>query len=357
MSIKITFKDINQYQPLDSLNPENVKEIASKLKIIERKKGETVFKQGDTDNDLIYLHQGKVELFEGKNPIKKLEAGTEETRAALAHVFPRTMSAVALSDVVLLKVDADLLDMMLTWNQQTGTFKVEDLNAPNEDEDWMSRILQTEAFHRIPPSNIQAIFTSLEDIKVKPGDAVIRQDDPGDYFYIIKSGRCMVTRKMPGQNKDIKLAELKTGDSFGEEALISDNARNATVVMLSEGVLSRLSKEQFLELLNEPLLDRIEYPAAKEKIANGESKWLDIRLPAEYASAHLKNSEHVPLIFMRMKAEAMDKSVHYILYCDTERRSSSASFLLNERGFTTSVLHNGLKDVPPEDMEGSNIPG
>jgi rhodanese-related sulfurtransferase len=49
--------------------------------------------------------------------------------------------------------------------------------------------------------------------------------------------------------------------------------------------------------------------------------------------------------------------VHYILYCDTERRSSSASFLLNERGFTTSVLHNGLKDVPPEDIEGSNIPG
>jgi CRP-like cAMP-binding protein len=356
MSIKITFKDISQYQPLDSLNPENIKEIAAKLTVLEFKKGETLFKQGDTDNDQLYLHQGKVEFFEGNKAIKQLEAGTEETRTSLGHVIPRNMTAVALSDVVLLKVNGDLLDMMLTWDQ-TGSFKVEDLDGTGEDEDWMSRILQTEAFHRIPPSNIQAIFTSLEDIQVNPGDAVIKQGDPGDYFYIIKSGRCMVTRKMPEQNKEIKLAELKAGDSFGEEALISDNERNATVVMLSAGVLSRLSKEQFLELLNEPLLDRIEYAAAKEQVARGEAKWLDIRLPAEYASAHLKNCEHIPLIFLRMKAEGMDKSVHYIVYCDTGRRSSSASFLLNERGFTTSVLMGGMKDIPSEDMEGSNIPG
>lgn len=356
MSSKITARDINQYQPLDSLNPENIKEIASKLQVIEYKKGDAVFKQGDTDNDLLYLHQGKIELFDGKKSIKQLEAGTADSRTPLAHIVPRNMSAVALSAATILKVNADLLDMMLTWDQ-TGTFKVEDLKASEEDEDWMSRILQTEAFHRIPPSNIQAIFTSLEDIQVKPGDAVIKQDDPGDYFYIIKSGRCMVTRRMPEQNQEIKLAELKSGDTFGEEALISDNTRNATVVMLSAGVLSRLSKAQFLELLNEPMLDKLDYAIAKEKVSNGDAQWLDIRLPAEFNSAHLKSSSHIPLIFLRMKAEALDRSPHYILYCDTERRSSSASFLLNERGFTTSVLKNGLKDVPAEDLEGSNIPG
>jgi CRP-like cAMP-binding protein len=355
MSIKITSRDISQYEPLNSLNPENVKEIAGKLKVVEFSKGETIFKQGDTDDDHLYLHKGMVEMCEGKNPVRKLEAGSNEARMALAHIIPRNLSAVARSDVIVLKVNSDLLDMMLTWDQ-TGSFQVEDLNT-QANEDWMSRILQTEAFHRIPPSNIQAIFTSLEDINVKPGDAVIRQDDPGDYFYIIKSGRCMVTRKMPGQTHDIKLAELKAGDSFGEEALISDTTRNATVVMLSPGVLSRLSKEQFLVLLNEPMLDKLDYTSAKEKVASGESKWLDIRLPAEYASAHLKGSAQVPLIFLRMKADSLDKSTHYIVYCDTARRSSSASYILNERGFTTSVLKDGLKDVPAEDLEGSNIPG
>jgi signal-transduction protein with cAMP-binding, CBS, and nucleotidyltransferase domain len=355
MSAKITIRDIQRYQPLDSLNPENIKEIASKLTVVAQKKGEIVVKPGETEHNHVYLHKGKLDVIDGRNVFKKLEADTEETRSALSHIIPHNMTAISSSDVIILKINSDLLDMMLTWDQ-TGSFQVEELHALPEDEDWMSRILQTEAFRRIPPSNIQAIFTSLEDVAVKPGDAVINQGDPGDYFYIIKSGRCMVSRKMPGQDKEIKLAELKAGDSFGEEALISDSARNASIVMLSDGVLSRLSKQQFLELLKEPMLNQLDYAAAKAKVDSGESSWLDIRLPAEHGSAHIKGCQHIPLIFLRMKVDTLDKAKHYTLYCDTGRRSSSASFLLNERGFTTSVLIDGMKDVPPEDMEGSNIP-
>jgi len=106
---------------------------------------------------------------------------------------------------------------MLAW-EQTGSFQVEELSAGDEDDDWMSRILQTEAFRRIPPANIQAIFSSLEDMNVNAGDSIIQQGEPGDYFYIIKSGRTMVTRKSPGSDKETKLADLSTGDMFGEEA-------------------------------------------------------------------------------------------------------------------------------------------
>jgi rhodanese-related sulfurtransferase len=51
----------------------------------------------------------------------------------------------------------------------------------------------------------------------------------------------------------------------------------------------------------------------------------------------------------------MNCGVQYVVYCDTERRSSSASYLLNERGFNTSVLINGTRDIPKEDMEGSAV--
>jgi rhodanese-related sulfurtransferase len=56
-----------------------------------------------------------------------------------------------------------------------------------------------------------------------------------------------------------------------------------------------------------------------------------------------------------MKADTLDRNRHYIIYCDTERRSSSASFLLNERGFNTSVLREGMKQVPGENLEGSAV--
>jgi CRP-like cAMP-binding protein len=352
MSQKISITELKFFHPLDNLSAENIREIASKLKARAFEKGATIFRKGDSEDDHLYLYQGSVELRENGKTVKEIKSGSAEAQAALAHIIPRNYEAVAKTDCTVLVVDSDLLDMMLTWNQSSSV-EVEDLSA--DDEDWMSRLLSSEAFRRIPPANIQAIFTSLEDIEVKPGDAIIKQDDPGDYFYIIKQGRCMVTRKMPGSDKDIKLADLGAGQSFGEEALISDANRNATVVMLTRGVLSRLSKEQFLELLNEPMMEKLDYATAKARVDAGEAAWLDVRLPAEYTSAHLKGCQHVPLIFLRMKLKELDPATHYILYCDTGRRSSSASYILNENGYHTAVLTNGTKDVPTTDMEGKDI--
>ena len=354
MSKTISFLDLNNYAPLDSLTPENLKEIEEKLVVVEIKKGDTVFKEGDKDDDRIFLYTGNIDLIKAGKTLKTIEAGTAAAKTAVAHIIPRNLSCIASSDAVIFKVDADLLDLMLAWDQ-TGSFQVEELSAGDDDDDWMSRILQTEAFRRIPPANIQAIFTSLEDINVNTGDSIIRQGEPGDYFYIIKSGRCMVTRKSPESDKEIKLADLSTGDTFGEEALISDAKRNASIVMLTKGTLSRLSKEDFLSLLNEPLIEKIDYTAARLKVNSGAASWLDVRLPGEYESAHIKAATHMPLIFLRMKLKELDPMINHILYCDTERRNSSASYILNEKGFKTTVLGNGIKDVPPEDMQGSNI--
>lgn len=353
MSKKISFLDLNNYRPLDSLTPENIKEIADKLEVFEIKNGDPVFKEGDRDEQHIFLYTGNVDLIKGDKKIKTIEAGTADARSAIAHIIPRNFSCIASSDAVIFKVDADLLDLMLAWDQ-TSSFQVEEL-SDGDNDDWMSRILQTEVFRRIPPANIQAIFSSLENIDVNIGDKIISQGDTGDYFYIIKSGRCMVTRKMPGQDNDIKLADLETGATFGEEALISDADRNASVIMLTKGSLSRLSKENFLKLLNEPILDKLDYTTASSRVNDGEAEWLDIRLPAEFESAHLKGAIHMPLIFLRMKMNELDTRKNYILYCDTERRSSSASYILNEKGFNTSVLANGIKDTPTEDMAGDNV--
>jgi len=353
MSTTISFLNLNNYQPLDSLTPENLKEIAEKLEVQELKKGDAVFKEGERDDRHIFLYTGNVDLVKGDKTLKTIEAGTADARSAIAHIIPRNFSCYASSDAVIFKVDADLLDLMLAWDQ-TGNFQVKELSG-GDDDDWMTHLLQTESFRRIPPANIQAIFTSLEDLEAKVGDSIIKQGEPGDYFYIIKSGRCMVTRKNPGQDKDIKLADLRAGDTFGEEALISDATRNASVVMLSKGTLSRLSKENFLKLLNEPMIEKVDYTTANLKVKNGEAIWLDVRLPAEYQSAHIKGATHMPLIFLRMKMKELDPMVNYILYCDTERRSASASYILGEKGYKTTVLINGVKDIPTDDLEGTNI--
>ena len=241
-----------------------------------------------------------------------------------------------------------MLDIMLTWDQ-TGSYSVETVYEDDDDTDWMTRILQTRAFHRIPPANIQAMFMRMEAVSFKPGEKVVEQDQDGDYFYIIKEGRCMVTRSTPASPNGVKLATLTVGDSFGEEALISDTKRNATVTMLSEGHLMRLNKEDFNSLLNEPLLNWVNYEQAKKLVEDG-SIWLDVRLPAEHKAKHIKDSINIPLIFLRMKANSLDSAKKYVIYCDTGRRSSAASFLLNEKDILSFVLEDGVDAADPADL-------
>ncbi len=352
MSIEIDPKIIKELSPINSLNSENAQDLIHKIKPETLKAGQYIFKQGDMDKAHIYVVKGEVEVISDRKVINTIAAGSEEGKHPLAHTFPRSVSVRAKSAAVIIRVNSDMLDIMLTWDQ-TGSYSVESLDENSDDEDstdWMTRILQTRAFHRIPPANIQAMFMRMESVHFKPGDIVIKQDDPGDYFYIIKEGRCLVTRATPANPKGVKLATLTIGDSFGEEALISETKRNATVTMLTDGHLMRLNKDDFNSLLNEPLLNWVDYAEAKQIINDG-GLWLDVRLPDEHKAKHIKGSINIPLIFLRMKANSLDSSKKYIIYCDTGRRSSAASFLLNEKDISSYVLTDGVDSADAADIQ------
>jgi len=348
MSEKIDVNLLSRYQPLDALNPENLQEALKQLKTLKLTAGETLFKKGDADTTHYYLLEGEIDLHSDTAILKTIKSGTSDSFNALVHILPRTVTAIAKTDCVLFTIDADLIDVMLTWDQ-TGNFQIAEFGAgnTNDNDDWMARILQTEAFHKIAPANIQAIFMRMESLPVKAGEEIVTQDDAGDFFYIIKKGRALVTRALPSQPNGIKLAELKDGDTFGEEALISNTKRNATITMLTDGMLSRLAKADFLELLNEPLLNWVDY-AQGEKLVSEGAEWLDVRLPAEHQANAIKGGTHIPLFFLRKKIDSLDNKKHYVVYCDTGRRSSAASFLLNERGFTTSILKDGISTAPKD---------
>ncbi len=103
----------------------------------------------------------------------------------------------------------------------------------------------------------------------------------------------------------------------------------------------RLNKQDFRELMNEPLLQWVTYEGAREIVAKG-GKWLDVRLPSEHQNLSIEDSLNIPLYFIRLKLSALDKSVPYVVYCDTGRRSSAAAYIMVERGFDAFVLKGGL---------------
>jgi len=341
MSKKVDFEVLRKFSPLDSLKAENLLALAKKSRLHTLEAGRSLFKEGDSDKRAIYLLKGDIELRSEGKIVKTLSAGSAEASHALAPVLPRRVTARALSEVQYVTVDSDLLDVLLTWDQ-TGSYEVGDISSQESaSDDWMTKLLQTKALYNIPAANIQAMFMRMEQVNKREGDLVIKQGDEGDYFYVVVSGRCSVTRETPMNKEGIKLAELRIGDTFGEEALISEAKRNATVKMMTDGSLMRLSKEEFQTLLKEPMLDVLNMDKAKQLVARG-AEWLDVRLPSEYGNFHLKNAINIPLYFIRLKLKTLKPEKKYIAYCDTGRRSSAAAYILTERGYNCSVLQDGI---------------
>jgi CRP-like cAMP-binding protein len=333
---------LKTFSPLDGLKAENLHALARKTQILELGAGRVLFKQGDTDKRTFYLVAGTVELRADDKLIGMVRAGSPEARAALAPGLPRKFTARAANDLEYIMIDSDLLDVLLTWDQ-TGQYEVAELRGDGLDVsgDWMTTLLQTKAFHRIPPANIQAIFMRMQRINYRARDIVIKQGTEGDYFYVVVAGKCVVTRETPLNKEGIKLAELGPGDSFGEEALIAEAKRNATVTMATDGTLMRLGKADFQTLLNEPLLQWVDYDAARDIVAKG-GKWLDVRLPSEFQNFRIDDAVNIPLYFIRLKLNALNKKTQYVVCCDTGRRSSAAAYILSERGFEAYVLKGGL---------------
>ncbi len=330
--------------PPQSLNAENFQELASKTVVEEVVAGRLLFKKGDIDRKNIYVLSGDVELIGVDGKITVVRGGTPEARHAIGGQQPRQLTAKARNKVTVTRIDSDLLDILLTWDQLSG-IEVEEVSAHEEEEegDWMTRILQSKAFLRIPPANIQHMFMRLQEFPVKAGQDVIKQGEDGDFYYIICHGRCKVTRES-ANGASVTLAQLSDGDAFGEEALISANKRNATITMETDGLLMRLSKSDFEELLKAPMLNEVDIEQAKGMVAKG-TVLLDVRMDSEHKAGSIKGSLNIPLFMLRLKADSLDKSKSYICYCETGRRSSAAAFLLSEYGLDCYVLKGGLQGI------------
>jgi len=335
---------LRNFSPLDGLRNENLRALSRKTSMRELSQGRLLFKEGDTDKKTYFLVSGIVEFLADGKVVGTVKGGTAEAKHALAPILPRRCAARVASDrVEFLALDSDMLDVLLTWDQ-TGTYEVSDLTESDAGGDWMTALLQNRAFHKIPPANLQAVFMRLERVTASAGDVVIRQGAEGDYFYVIVSGRCAVSRETPLNREGIRLAELGMGETFGEESLISGATRNATVTMLTDGALMRLSKDDFTALLHEPMLRWVDYAQAKELVEKG-ARWLDVRLPSEFEHCHFDNAINVPLYFVRLKLKTLDPAVPYVAICDNGRRSSAAAYILSERGFDSYVVRGGIAET------------
>lgn len=208
----------------------------------------------------------------------------------------------------------------------------------------MDKIRQSDLFKGLTPEQMEQLFSRMETLKVAKGEAIVREGDEGDYYYLLVSGTAQVSRRPQEGGEPKVVAELDEPKGFGEEALISNAKRNATITMTSDGIIMRLSKDGFNDYVKEPMLTWIPPAEAQKQVAKG-AKWIDVRDEEEARQTHLHNAIAIQLKDIRARASELDKQVCYICYCENGRQSSTGAFLLKQIGFNVGVLRGGLQSL------------
>ncbi|MDD4871253.1 MAG: cyclic nucleotide-binding domain-containing protein [Kiritimatiellae bacterium] len=206
----------------------------------------------------------------------------------------------------------------------------------------IGKIRQSDLFKNLPAKNLEEMFARMETVKVKSGETIIEQGGEGDYYYLLVTGMAQVFKQANNEDQPKVVAELNEPVGFGEEALISNAKRNATIKMQTDGVVMRLSKDAFDDYVKEPMVVWLSPMDAQDKIAKG-AKWIDVRDPDEAKQGRLHGALFIPLNDIRTRMSELDKSIQYICYCINGRQSSTAVFLLRQHGYNVGVLRGGLQ--------------
>jgi len=115
-----------------------------------------------------------------------------------------------------------------------------DASAPPPRAEELRILAAVPIFAPLPGASLEHVASRLVPLRVEPGTMIVREGDAGDRFYIVAEGEIDVS-----QDGRV-LSELRTGDYFGEIALLRDVPRTATVTARTRVVLYALDREDFL---------------------------------------------------------------------------------------------------------------
>ncbi|WGP00276.1 cyclic nucleotide-binding domain-containing protein [Saccharophagus degradans] len=351
----ITVKQLKSFIPFKGLDTKYIEEALNQIRVETFARGTMLFKRSKPLAMKYYLVEGDVDLIDSEFYCVSVKSDTKRAQSALNSESPTKCSALAKSSVTVFTIETELLDRIVAWSQTSAntldtvlevseeganttigssfssndSFMVEELS--DDSGDWMSALLQSPLFSRIPVTQVQELFSRFEDVHAEAGERIITEGERGDYFYVLASGEARIHNR--SESVDVR---LRPGSHFGEEALLGATLRNATVEMTADGILKRLGSEDFIALLKAPVLKYIEDNSLQS--FDKPYKLIDVKMPIEYRLNHMPGSINVPLSRLRNTMPELGRSNVYLVPDDAGSRADIAAHLLCQAGFEAMIL-------------------
>ncbi|MFU8788500.1 MAG: cyclic nucleotide-binding domain-containing protein [Methylobacter sp.] len=352
MAVAVDSEDrpiIHKLIPLATIPGTQFDALCAKINV-EEIHDDFLFKRGDIDPQLVYLIAGEVTLQAAGMVIDVIAAGSDSGKFALAHQIPRKIDALANGTVRFFRLDADIINnlppLAYKADKEDNSYMVID-ETESDPDDWMTALLRSPIFQRLPPANLQKILMGLESVNFNKGDTILEQGGIGDYYYLIKKGQCLLTRKPSPNAKEIKLAQLGNGDTFGEDSLLSGAPRNVTITALTDITLLRLNKQQFVSLIKDPSLKFVDFAQMQQAVQQG-AVLLDVRSQDDYDRHHIDGSISAPFFTLRMQLKALSHDKPVVVVCQDGKVSEAAAFLLLRNKIEAMILKGGINSLSPK---------
>lgn len=110
-------------------------------------------------------------------------------------------------------------------------------------------LVSTPLFSGLDPAERADVVRIMEVKRLREGEAVFQEGDPGDAWYVISEGTAVVLKEGEGTTREI--ARLNRGECFGEMAILDGSARSATVKAAADLTLFRFRRARFEDLLDQ----------------------------------------------------------------------------------------------------------
>ena len=351
---------LKKFTPFDGMQEEYLYEALDHIKIAEFHKGHMLFKRGRAIAARYFLLDGHIDLIDSRYQAQPMNGGTQNARTMLNPESPTRCSCVIKDPTAkVFSIDAETLDRLTAWSESaeaafesemdgksdvffnpsaTGQFDVLEVDDETSS-DWMSALLKSPLFTRVPLTHVQDLFSRFSDSTTNAGDVIIKEGQKGDYFYVIAKGRVRISNHLGSID-----VELGPGQHFGEEALLGATLRNATVTMIQNGELKRLNSDDFQALLTEPVLEFTTEAGLSD--LDKPYKLIDVKMPLEYRAFHRKGSINLPLARLRRTIPELANSSTYVIAGDAGSRAKIAAHLLCQAGFDAVILKSPDIDAP-----------
>lgn len=219
----------------NSLPQENLQIIIDQMKFYTLGAREIVFKQGQSGNNFFIVASGRVEIIVNRQTKGYLSKGKGFGELALLHDSVRTATIQALDKVTLWGI-----------NRQAFRSAVESVSNQKylENKNFIENVPILSMLTPVQKDTLLAVLISQE---FEPGLKIVAEGDPGDLFYVIKEGVVSCTVK------GSEIRQLSKGDFFGEQALLYDTTRTATITAISKVSLFSLGREELIRVLGSQL--------------------------------------------------------------------------------------------------------